>query len=444
MTEYDRIKILGIAGFILTLCFGEIAFYIFLFGTLLHSLFRPASYLVLLFFSGLLKNSSAIESLPIDFTLLTFLLFTCYFFHQIATFRVIHRNAIAVSALIVMAFGSVTVSLLLTPASWDYISNSGIYIVILYLPLLFMIVALPPETRWKVLTEFQKLSLLIAYAWIGLGLHNEAIGYFPPQLSNPVYPVDHLSAFGEDYMVFSTFIVLVFSDAIVQFLYTRHQPLNGCLILVLTYALVNSPARGLTVGLVGAGILLLFIWFRRFSIQKIFLFGFLSFGLLSFIVYYVQRFSEGNKNYLISRLVDFDPSGTSISHRITSVVVAFQHWRDQPWFGTGTDSVAWFNRDPGYYSHNLILEILFEYGILGGLPLFCLLALLFLSFYEIVKNYMITHKDIPMLWFGALFVIFFGFGMFSGTLGNMRLLWILMGMTIGFGVIENSSERRVL
>lgn len=327
---------------------------------------------------------------------------------------------------------------MLTPAPWEYTRNSGIYIVVMYLPLVFMIVNLPWERARSILGEFQKVSLLISYPWIGLGLYNETIGYFPPQLSNPAFPVDHLSSFGEDYMAFATFIVLAFTDALVQFLYRRRYLINGALMILLVYALVNAPARGLALGLVLASILLVLIWLRHFSPGKVILIMFLISGILGFVVYYLNRFESGNKNYLIHRLVDFDPSGTSISNRITSVSVAFQHWGDHLWFGMGTDSVAWLNQDPGLYTHNLILEILFEYGIVGGLPLFALLALLFLSFYIIMRKHMIPATDASMIWFGAVFVAFFGFGMFSGTLGNMRLLWILMGLTIWFGTLQGS------
>ena len=439
MKEYRWTKTLAFVGLCSTVVFGEPAFYGMLAVMIAIYSIQPQAYLGLLLFSGLIKIVPAVNQLPIDITLAAYLLFIVYFFVQRITHASITKDTVLVTWVVAMAFLMVSISLIITPAPWSYLSKSGIFIILLYLPLVMMIVLLPTDQMWKIVNKLLGMSLLIGYAWVGMGLHHELLGYSPPRLDDPTEPVAHLSAFGEDYMAFSSFIIFIFLDAFIQFLFKRSYFINGALLIVLVFAIVNSPARGLTLGLLLASLLLLAIWLRRPSTEKIILSIVMPTTFVALLLIYFNFFLSDKSEFLIQRLVDFDLSGTSITTRITSVTVAWEQWKDHFLFGTGTDSVAFFNHDTGLYTHNLILEIIFEYGLLGGIPLLLFVALSLGSFYFVLKNRIYRTQAPAELWLAGVFITFVTFGMFSGTLGNMRPLWILFSIAIALGI----HERRV-
>lgn len=431
MTEIRWARPLALVGLCCTIAFGEPAFYILLGIVLSFFLTKPQSYLGLLFFSGLIKNAPLIPQLPIDVTLLSYILFILYVTIQRIKNKTINKNSIPIAIILACSFIIVFLSLLTTIAPWSYISIYGIFIVLLYLPLLLMIIQLPVEEVKKNVSQLLNLSLYLGYLWVGMGLHNSLIGYAPPQQEDPSAQVEHLSAFGEDYMTFSSFVVLIFIDALVQFFFRRSYILHGLLLIVLTYTIMNSPARGLTLGLILAAITLLGIYVRKATREKILVLCALPIGLLLFMTLYLSHLKD---NVSIDRLTNFDPSGVSINHRLTSIKVGYEHWKDQMFFGTGTSSIAFYNGAPGYHAHNPIIEIIFEYGLVGGIPLLLFFGLSLFLYYRLLTTRIMLEKSPVELWLAGAFTTFFIFGMFSGTLGDMRQLWILLAIIITLGI----------
>jgi len=440
MIPLQWVKPFAVVCLVGTMLFGAPAFYTFVFGVILLSLANPQAYLGLLFFSGPLKNAPLIHRSPLDLTLFSYLLFFAFFVNQRIGKWSISRNAMIMNGVLLFCLLSVLLSMSITPAPWDYLSRSGIFIVIFYLPLVFLILNLPREQVRESAVELLKISLVIGYAWLGLGLHNELTGNYQHRLDDPNYLVDHLSAFGEDYMIFSSFVVILYVEAFVQLLYKKNYIINGLLVLVLTFAIVNSPARGLTIGLLLAALALTAIWLHRFTINKLIVVLTAPVLLFILLAVYTTFFVQTRQSLLIQRLVDFSPKGTSISHRIEAIKLGWEHWKENPFLGSGTDSVAFFSGDPGYYTHNLFLEIVFEYGLLGGLPLLVLLALMLISFTNLTLKETIPSRSVEGLWLMGIFIVFFSFGMFSGTMGNMRQLWILLAMVTALGLARRDNQ----
>lgn len=431
--DYQRIKYVALFSFFAVFIGGEDVFYIALLSTLAFFSVRPSAYLALLFFSGLLKTSPVIKGLPVDLTLVTFCFFSLYFLMTRLSNRSFNGNALIVTGVILCFAFVVLISLWNTPAPDSYLRKSGYFVLIMYVPLVVMILNLPLSVKPKLLSSFLFVTLLIAYPWVALGLHNQFIGHYPPQLADPRYQVTHLSAFGEDYMAFSSFVILLFLEAFICFFFSNKKYTNGVILIILTYALLNSPARGLTVGLIFSLLILFSSWFRKLTIKRITMVILFVASISVFLTFYLTRNIDKNSKQAISRLLNFDLDGSSIGQRISTVKIAFAEWIESPFFGTGIDSIAFYNGDSGLYAHNVLLEVLFEYGLIGGIPMFLFLFIAIYFYYMLYFRYAIVKNDIYMLWFCSSFIAFFCFGMFSGSLGDMRNLWIMLGLIIFFG-----------
>jgi O-antigen ligase len=110
--------------------------------------------------------------------------------------------------------------------------------------------------------------------------------------------------------------------------------------------------------------------------------------------------------------------------RVDYLTSAIKLFKEKPIFGIGMGEFMCLHGGKGNYPHNLLLESLVSFGILG---IFIFWPTFFISF----KNSIITLKDKNMknveiiaLWF----LFFFFDSMFSGSLSSRRTLWLIMGI----------------
>jgi O-antigen ligase len=110
--------------------------------------------------------------------------------------------------------------------------------------------------------------------------------------------------------------------------------------------------------------------------------------------------------------------------RVDYLISAIKLFKEKPIFGIGMGEFMCLHGGKGNYPHNLLLESLVSFGILG---IFIFWPTFFISF----KNSIITLKDKNMknveiiaLWF----LFFFFDSMFSGSLSSRRTLWLIMGI----------------
>jgi O-antigen ligase len=241
-------------------------------------------------------------------------------------------------------------------------------------------------------------------------------------------------------MLFSLFAIPLVLEALIAFLFKKKYITNAILLIVLGYCMLNSPARGLTINLIIASILVCGIFLHHATLKKIITLCTIFTGLILGTLIYARFFITPKHEAAIQRLSNFDPSGTSVNNRLTSIKVAWEQWKDHIFFGTGTDSIAYFNNDPGLYTHNVILEIIFEYGLIGAIPLFALIFVSLICFYSFMKNLLkeqlsnasVVSEDLSQkIWFAGMFIVLFLFSMTSGTLGTMRPFWIFLALSIG-------------
>jgi O-antigen ligase len=109
--------------------------------------------------------------------------------------------------------------------------------------------------------------------------------------------------------------------------------------------------------------------------------------------------------------------------------------------GIGSWSVFYYGRDTRDYPHNLLLETMFEEGVVGAS-----LFLLFLGLLAIAIRRMLAATDSQYGVLAGLLVYCVSVSMFSGDLDDNRILWLWAGVILA--VCRNahlqSRRRRLL
>jgi O-antigen ligase len=102
-------------------------------------------------------------------------------------------------------------------------------------------------------------------------------------------------------------------------------------------------------------------------------------------------------------------------------------------FLIGAGPSGYFRLTGRQYPHNLILEVLSEYGIFGGFFLLIILLLSLQIVFKEFRNSNIFIRIIKLLWF-----YFFLNTMTSGYISSNREFWILSGILV---VIYNFNKK---
>jgi len=107
--------------------------------------------------------------------------------------------------------------------------------------------------------------------------------------------------------------------------------------------------------------------------------------------------------------------------RADRALVALEQWIEYPIFGSGTSG-----NSQVYYSHNLVIQILMEMGIVGLAVFFCMLLPLLLYFFKQLRA---SHRTD---WETSAFTAFLLYGFLeaqvSGTYMGLNLLWLSIGI----------------
>jgi len=418
-----------------TALFGNAVFTAMVLLMLVSCIWTPRRALPLLFMSGPLKLTAVGTILPIDITLLLMAAVVLIFLYLVV-FNKIKTTPYKFSILVLIVVLSVIVvfSLWWTIAPWGYISKSGINILFIYLPLVFILVlGLHDNSPLFSPPVFIDTVVPVAVSWVGMGLYNQIHDLHPKQFNNPNDIVHHMSGFGEDYHFFTIFCIFAFLQYFIWILCEKQSLQSlaaGFLLFVLAYGMLNSPARVLTIGLLFVVAITLYKFPKKLSGLAIASIVLITAVALTGVTWYLSNLTATQMGSL-QRVTNFDFSGESVFSRFVAVKVALRTYTQDIWhilFGVGVDGVAAANQDSGLYAHNLLLELLLEYGLLLCLP-FVLLFVLSVKRGWACFLEAIQYKQAAWIWLTGLYMIFFIFSLSSNTLGNMRFYWILVGIS---------------
>ncbi len=392
-----------------------------------------------LFISGLVKTHPLLDKSPIDITVVALALVGVQTVLALLRQPRIPRNIARVNILVVLMACGTAFTIITSIAPKDYVNSSGIFVLLLYLPLVLLIINNVRRENFRAkIYFFRVVVLIISSAWVGVGLYNQLKGIVPMQFEDPTTEVAHMSSFGENYMYFSSFAVFLVLNCFVQVVFHRKQILiNLALSAAFAYLMMNSPARGLTAGLAGTILIMGASALRRMSFRQVIAFGSMVLVLVVSVYVYLQLSLSETQEMNVDRLTDFSAKGKSVADRLIAIKNGYSVWSEDMFFilmGMGSGSVASLSNDPGLYAHNLIVELIFEYGAIGSLPYFAYFLLSAVCAYRVFRHAR-DRGDSDILWVVGIFSTMFLFGMVSNTLGNMRLLWILTALMINFYVM---------
>lgn len=427
--------------FVLTLIFAEYGFYLGLALLLIVMVFDPVYTLPVLFFSGLLKYADVIENFPVDLTLMTYLFFSVLAIINIYRYRASMLIIKEINVLIVLMLLSALFAFYNSPAGFSFLKNSGFLVIIFYIPLLTLIINLDPTGKYerKLIIAFRNVTFLVGGLWIGMGFHNEIFQIEVAQKRAPAFLVAHISAFGEDYLPFGLIIAFCFLYLLTSFLLDKKNLILKLSVLVgLVLLILNLPSRGLVIGL---GITVIFLLYELVRAGKLtfYIITFLIASIaLACLVYSVFLLDE-SRQMLLDRLLDLTLTSETVQSRLDSIKIGFYYWLQTPFTGIGMNGVAFYGEDIGLYVHNIFLELIFEYGVIGAIPYVIYFTISFLCFMSVMRH-AIIKQETAIIWLCLMYLTLFIHHQFSGTLGNIRMFWILSALMIYMDSNKSSSR----
>ncbi len=234
---------------------------------------------------------------------------------------------------------------------------------------------------------------------------------------------------------------------------TRYKFLGYLMVGALVSAMVWISSRGSVVGLAFAmGALLLFSSFYSWKRKLALLFYMGLIALVAFTFsfqnkyhkeYYQQVFvsPSASLNEMPSQGVRLEYGkpilgeatckkvSSSISDRWIHYRTAWEIFRAKPWTGVGANAYGFYScTGPGWYPHTTVLQVLAELGVLGGLPYFLLIGLVF---YVPIMRYKSSTDIIfrsNMGWLLAFIVLQFTTSQFNGNYFMSAGLYFVMGL----------------
>lgn len=404
-----------------TIIFGPAAFYPLFFILCVVALTDRNYSLPLLFFSGIVKATPVVASLAVDFTLLALLYFLFATVKGLKlSGRLVQRDKLLICGLLILMLVIVAFSFVYTPATSFFLKNSAVFLVLNLLLAIAFLVGWPQTDPKQLLNPFLNFSLWLGLIWVGVGIHNELYNVPVFDIKYPHDKMWHISSFGEDYMAYSAMVIMSLTAVAVHFFFVRRSLLKFLVLIILFYGLLASPARGLMIGfLFSVMVLFAYSFTGKVRVKTVMFAGIFVICIAVIIAVFHERLAVA-----LGRLTYYDPSSVSIGNRLKYVQNALDHWTTNFILGTGIDSVMYYNGDLGRHVHNVLIESVVEFGIIGGLP-FLFFFFLTVVFFHHVFRIAVQSRDSNVIWIGMVFVTFFVFGLFSGSLSQIRNLWLL-------------------
>lgn len=217
------------------------------------------------------------------------------------------------------------------------------------------------------------------------------------------------------------------------------------IIIIFILLSIASGSRGPVLSLFLVFSLFLFLNFRKYFIKFLISFTFLA-GLLLF----TGVSKEIEKLGRVERvLMNFTPRGIamkSTSDRIQLIQGAVNVFKKHP-LGVGAgnwqdkaNQIEAFDLMPLEYSHNILLEVLNEYGIMAFLVLtFLFIYAIHLSFILMQKHRLSRSSLYPLIFYSLIYFLLNSF--VSGDINDSRLLFVIISfLVIKSPLIEKSDK----
>jgi O-antigen ligase len=406
---------------------GSIPVYIFIFGfgalfgnsigvlfalaLILFSFRRPELSLILIFFSGFLKNIELLQKLPIDLTVVGVLLLLF-----LSTVKVIKTGRLprlrSLDALVILQGCLVLFSVHFissgTELHWWDASRFIAFNIPLYLG--------------PFLLSMKEEEIKRSIRWIIYGILVIASSAFHNLIMGKI-SLWHISSFGESYIHLALLIclgIIFFLSNIIsaEHIFSRRL-INFALLGTLVFLIPFIPSRSVLISLFLTFIFMTFqfSWKTRLRLIGIFIL------LVAFIFLGLNMASEYGVN--VKRIYSYSGIyAVSLNYRIQALQSAIELFKDHPFVGIGMAEFMYIQGGRGNYPHNLFIEALVSFGILGILIFWPNFIISFKYSLDILKQRRNRYLEIIAFWF----IFFFFESFFSGSLSSARTLWFFMGL----------------
>jgi len=132
------------------------------------------------------------------------------------------------------------------------------------------------------------------------------------------------------------------------------------------------------------------------------------------------------------------PGGMSVAARLAAARQGIEAFLARPWIGWGAGGFA--AHSPLVYPHNLVLELLAELGVIGGLLLIAG-AVMVLRALARAARCCAGPRALYTAWGAGLTAFAFVAAQFSGDLGDSRYLLFAAGATVGIAASSATAAR---
>jgi O-antigen ligase len=367
--------------------------------------------LILIFFSGFLKNIEILQKLPVDLTVVGVILLLSYSIIRLIRTGNLPRlrsfDAIVIlqGCLILFSVHFISSG---TELHWWDASRFIAFNIPLYLGP-FLLSMKDEEIKRSIRWILYGILVIASSA-----LHNLIIG----QIS-----VWHISSFGESYIHLALLIclgILFFLNNILSAERGVSQRLvNFALLGILVFLIPFIPSRSVLVSLLLTFVFmtLKFPWKTRLRLIGIFIL------LVVFIYLGLTIASESGVN--VKRIYSYSGIyAESLNYRVQALQSALKLFIDNPFIGIGMAEFMYLHGGKGNYPHNLFIEALVSFGLLGILIFWPHFIISFKYSLDILKSQRNKYLEIIAFWF----IFFFFESFFSGSLSSARTLWFFMGL----------------
>lgn len=183
-----------------------------------------------------------------------------------------------------------------------------------------------------------------------------------------------------------------------------------------------------------------FIRIRKVKVKNVILIGLSTLIIKYYYDAYIIKSSLWNRLLLLFE----SDKGDSVNVRMTMIEKAQEMFYENPIFGQGTGAFADKMSLTYAYPHNIVYEILAEFGILGILLFFAIILYILVCAFKSYRLGKIKTKsnNLILLYFN-LFITSFYFTLVSGNLYDSRWLWFYGTLIVNYLIIlrrENVNE----
>jgi len=267
--------------------------------------------------------------------------------------------------------------------------------------------------------QFFKVSIILAFVLGNLSLI--LIAYSSQSVTRITLPGVHPIPFSQliGLALFISFVIFYSSGKIFNIKNKNYLKINNFLFVFFTILLFATNTRGVLFSAILSLIIFLGLNIKKVKKTNLYIYG----TILAIIIFVIVI--NIDVEILFNRLLK-SSSDKSISDRFIayndSIRILFEH----P-FGTGTGGFKYFSFLE--YPHNLVLENLAQFGVLGIiLNIYFLLMILYM--FLITARY--RKKDMLIVFLFSIFCFFMIETMFSFTLWMHKGMYLSLGLFAGY------------